>query len=49
MAAWRWGERLPKGMYLKLSHAWSVGVLLACEQVLARDRVPLGQVRRARP
>ncbi|MGP3958769.1 hypothetical protein ACTWPT_22380 [Nonomuraea sp. 3N208] len=34
----------PKGMYLTLSHAWSAGVLLlACEQVLARERVPLGQ------
>ncbi|TDB97346.1 hypothetical protein E1267_39965 [Nonomuraea longispora] len=32
----------PKGMYLTLSHAWSAGVLLlACEQVLARDRVSM--------
>ncbi|MEO3803453.1 hypothetical protein [Nonomuraea sp. B1E8] len=30
----------PKGMYLTLSHAWSAGVLLlACEQVIARDRL----------
>ncbi|NBE99068.1 hypothetical protein FE391_36180 [Nonomuraea sp. KC401] len=32
----------PKGMYLTLSHAWSAGVLLlACEQMLARDRARL--------
>ncbi|TDE32702.1 hypothetical protein E1295_39125 [Nonomuraea mesophila] len=35
----------PKGMYLTLSHAWSAGVLLlACEQVLARDRARLADL-----
>jgi hypothetical protein len=36
----------PKGMYLTLSHAWSAGVLLlACEQVLARERAEAGTAR----
>ncbi|WP_188187725.1 hypothetical protein [Nonomuraea sp. SYSU D8015] len=34
----------PKGMYLTLSHAWSAGVLLlACEQVLSRQRAEAGR------